>query len=814
MTTSRRFLLVLPAALLPAALVASSCAPASAPAPAKLAARTGPAPAAPSVSVTGEPRPRHAPGTSGARLDELRERRVARAKSAPPPAPPPPRTTTPLPGEPRADQLTQTRLVPTTCDAVTKEIVEARITKMRADLNASYMEWHDQQPMCWQMDREAAEERKREAEDAASGVIRAYGRGVGAGFGSGGLGLSGVGEGGGGRGQGIGLGSVGTVGHGAGAVGHMWGDGRLSGEHASKPDESAEPAKARRASGTNNQVDTVDEADLVKTDGRWVYLATNGALRIVEAMNPRVVSVTKLPGEVREMFVEGDRAVVYASTGARARERCTYGYDCAFAGDASHTTITVFDVKDRAAPRATRTLELSGSLVAARRIGSTVHTVVSDGDATEGQYPTWPDDLDTCGTPEATVRAKFARLRQENERRIRAEGASFASIKDGGQEVLACGTLLRTAIRDGKAFTTLASFDLADDATPPKTATVQSRPGAVFASADALYMTVTHRRDAGAGWYGYATDTNELSEVHKFRIGGKPDVTRYVGSGTVPGHVLNQFAMDEWYGYLRVATTKGKVPDPRVASYVSVLAEAEGGSLVRVGAIGGIAPGEDIRAVRFEGDRGYVVTFKKTDPLFVLDLANPARPRVTGELKIPGFSTYMHRIDRDHLLSIGFDANDKGSFAYFDGVLLQLFDVADPAKPRLLHKERIGTRGSSSQAATDHLAFNFLRDEGLLAVPMTVCNGGGDGRFADDVAFSGLLLYDVDVERGFTRLGGVDHADHAKKVSCNTWWSNATSAVKRSVFLDDLVYSIAPERAKVQRIDLLGKDVADLALGN
>jgi uncharacterized secreted protein with C-terminal beta-propeller domain len=214
--------------------------------------------------------------------------------------------------------------------------------------------------------------------------------------------------------------------------------------------------------------------------------------------------------------------------------------------------------------------------------------------------------------------------------------------------------------------------------------------------------------------------------------------------------------------------------------------------------------------VRFDGDRGYVVTFKKTDPLFVLDLRDPSTPAILGELKIPGFSTYMHRIDPTHLLSIGFDANDHGDFAYFDGVILQIFDVSHPTEPVLVHREKIGTRGSSSEAATDHLAFNYLAERNLLAIPMTVCQGGGDGTFGDKLAFSGLLVYDVTVEGGFRRLGGIDHGTQG--ASCNTWWSNATSHVKRSIFMDDLVFSIATDHMKVQRLDHLGQDVSDISL--
>src|SRR5262249_42479070 len=161
------------------------------------------------------------------------------------------------------------------------------------------------------------------------------------------------------------------------------------------------------------QVVGVDEADIVKTDGRYVYLAANGALRIVEAMNPKVLSVTKIPGSVRDLFIEGDRAVVYASSKAPSNP-CTYGYDCRFAADGTSTRINVIDVKDHANPKIVRKIEFSGSLMTSRRIGTTVHTVVADGDSEQPLYETWPPDLQECGTKESTVRAKFAALKRDN----------------------------------------------------------------------------------------------------------------------------------------------------------------------------------------------------------------------------------------------------------------------------------------------------------------------------------------------------------------------------------------------------------------
>jgi len=666
-------------------------------------------------------------------------------------------------GDPDDAALGDARLIARSCtvnEEERRDLVQRRVDDMRAAVHQVFMSWL--------AELEACETRHAE--------------GIGDSFGSGGLGLSGVGEGGGGRAEGIGLGSVGMVGH------------------------------VESASGTNNQVDGVDEADIVKNDGAYVYLAMNGALRIVEAIRPRLLSVTKLPGTPRNMLVEGDRAVVFVSSGDVPAHACTYGYDCRFEGDGTSTKIVVLDIKDRAHPRTLRRIDASGSLMAARRIGTAVHVVVADGDSEAPEYETWLDALPSCSN-KANVGetwARFEKRKRDNERKIRAALPRFPTLTDRGTTRELC-EIMHTPLADGDAFTSVLSFDLKDDEKPVRTATVQTRPGAVFASEHGLYLAVAHRREDGARWYRFYESQTELTDIHKFKVGARADDTRYVGSGVVPGHVLDQFAMDERDQYLRVATSRGRVPDPSVESTVSILAETKSGSLVRVGAVEHIAPSEDIRAVRFDGDRGYVVTFKKTDPLFVLDLQRPDQPKILGELKIPGFSTYLHRIDPTHLLSIGYDAIDHGNFAFFEGVILQIFDVTKPTEPVLLHREKIGTRGSSSQAATDHLAFTYLDDRKLLAIPMTVCEGGGDGTFGDRLTFSGLLVYRVTLDGGFARLGGVDHGKAG--ASCRAWWSEGHSDVKRSIFMDDLVFSISQRLMKVEKMSRFGQDVASIALG-
>jgi hypothetical protein len=347
-----------------------------------------------------------------------------------------------------------------------------------------------------------------------------------------------------------------------------------------------------------------------------------------------------------------------------------------------------------------------------------------------------------------------------------------------------------------------------DDDAPARTASIVSSPGAVYASSGSLYMAVPSEQGYGGGWYAGYESTPQLSAIHKFVISAHIADTRYVGSGLVKGRVLNQFAMDEKDQALRVATTSGHVPSPDVESQLTILAgDEESGDLSQLGIVEHIGPKEDIRAVRFDGDQAFVVTFKKTDPLFVIDLSNPSAPKITGELKIPGFSTYLHLLDGTHLLSIGYDANDHDSFAFFDGVLLQIFDIGDPANPTLVHRYKIGTRGSSSEALTNHLAFNYFAPLKLLAVPMSICEGGGDGSFGDVLTFSGLMLFDVDVLTGIAEHGrmasplppvgtfGVGGA------TCSNWWSSAGSEVKRSIFMDRVVYSISDALLEVAPVD-------------
>lgn len=607
---------------------------------------------------------------------------------------------------------------------------------------------------------------------------------------------------------------------------------------------------ARDYSTTNTQEAGVDEADFVKNDAKFIYVLADGKLQIIEAWpaaTARKVATVAIEGTPSMMYVEGDRIVVYSGTGPvqqgtsdvygpgmwyggmpyyQGGGLCTYGYDCEFTGDGQRLKITEFQVNaDRTELTLLRETRFSGSYLNSRRIGKIVHTVVVFPEVSVPGVTYWPEELkdfyNWCGQEtfpftEAQIIDMFDALKTANLQKVRDSDITdyLPGIQDtryvDGQAVTEEGLLgdcqgfYLSKAGDGRSFLSLASFDMSKPGSIGAS-TIVGRPGAVYGSLDNLYVAERHyQNDMTVGWYYPQSEgAIEATTVHKFRLSDGQATTQYVGSGVVKGRVLNQFALDEQDGYLRVATTMGQVPDPNVYSTVSVLKDI-GGELAVVGMVDHIAPTEDIRSARFEGDAVFIVTFKKTDPLFAFDLSDPLDPKLLGALEIPGFSTYMHFLDPGHILSIGYDADDMGDFAWFDGLQLQVFDVTDLTKPTLLHRQIIGTRGSTSDAATNHLAFNFFRSRNLLALPIIVCEGGGDGQSGTTMSFNGLQVWRVTVENGFFSMGGIPHSapvtgDSYNSV-CGSWWSQSNSQVKRSVFMEDWVYSIALDKIEIANL--------------
>jgi len=630
----------------------------------------------------------------------------------------------------------------------------------------------------------------------------------------------------------------------------------------SLPENMPENKGAEEYSETNNQVAGVDEADFIKNDGSYIYMITDEQLIIIDAWPPdqaNIISQFDIQGTPKKLFVHNDRAVVYSAMGSlqdsyyyHYNNECTYGYNCDFTGDGQKLKISVIDISNKAAPSIMRELYFNGSYINSRRIGQAVYTIILFPEPVipEIRYQPYDrycsyeyrcydefDEFVVCTdywnedcysqycvphreklySDEELITA-FAELEETNKQIIMsAEVTHFQPmVRDiqyiDGQPVEqekplnTVENIHFSRQQDGMNFLSIVSFDI-NEITDHNAVTMIGKPGAVYASPSACYIASRHTQYPEIPWFSFRfwQAADEATTIHKFQLDQSSVTATYIGSGAVKGRVLNQFAMDEHNGFFRIATTSGYSPSPDAHNILSVMKPNEFGNLETVGMIDQIAPSEDIRSVRFNGDQGFIVTFKKTDPLFAVDLSNPLSPTITGELHIPGFSTYIHLLDTDHLLSIGYDSDDQGSFAWFEGVILQIFDISDMSQPSLIHKEVIGTRGTSSEAATNHLAFNFFRPRDLLAVPMAICEGGSGGSYGDNMSFNGLMIYNVTANDGFNYLGGVDHQIEG---SCSNWWTNANSGVKRSIFMDDYVYSVAEHEIRIQKVGQFGEDIA------
>ena len=564
------------------------------------------------------------------------------------------------------------------------------------------------------------------------------------------------------------------------------------------------PGAPQQHSRTNNQVPGVHEADRVKTDGEHLYVVAGSSLKILDVNPPagsKIVASVTLPGRAHRLLLRRDRVVVYSLisiTPSTARSKPTMdqlveelllGTRCG--QTEHHTAISVFDVARPAAPRLLRELRVPASLVAARRVGAVAHTIFSlpDKVACKLRYIPSVDKLSKqVGDPYTVSDAAVARIIDEALDTLRADnvkiinrwslsdwlpGITQTDLRGGGKTTvpMRCSPIFGSARTAASQLTVALSWDISKQTTASATV-LTSPPGVVYSTASSLYLAssdancmretllrLLNSKSAGAN-----------TDLYRLCLSNDPPGATFEARGSVPGSVLNQFSMDEHQGYLRIATTSGRCSSSGTNT-LSVLGRS-GEQLEVVGRVDDLARNETIRAVRYQQDRGYVVTFRKTDPLFVFDLADPRKPTVLSELKVSGYATYMHSMDRDNLLTIGYEA-DSGT-GRVEGMKLQIFDVKDPAKPGLAHSATIGDAGTTSEALEDHLAVTYYPPKNLLAFPVSIKQGSGQ--------FQGLMLYRITTFGGFHPRGRISHAG---------------SEILRSVVLGDHLLTVSDRMLKI-----------------
>jgi hypothetical protein len=553
------------------------------------------------------------------------------------------------------------------------------------------------------------------------------------------------------------------------------GAARLSLTTAAAPGPADQAGEAA-FSGTNVQEAGVDELDTVKTDGRRLFVAREHELVVMslEGGDPRRLGAVELAGATTETYaagllLDGDRALVLSS-GWRPvpvdQQQHGLAVDVV-EGGAPVVVLSEIDLSDATNPRVTDSLEVDGELVSARLVDGTARVVLRS--APKGLGFVYPQ-ADTQAALDAATTAN----RQAVEAATLESWLPQARRGTAAQPLIDCAAMSHPDAFSGFSTVSVLTDDLragglGDGAATGLLADAQT----VYASTSSLYVAATRWPEGpapapmpieplplgngAAVARSQQTPPEVTTEIHRFDIAGTAPAL-YLASGTVDGTLLNQYSLSEHDNVLRVATTDEgwwAAGTEQAGDSQVVVFRQDGTRLVEIGRVGGLGKGERIYAVRFIGTTGYVVTFRQTDPLYTIDLRDPTAPRVVGELKIPGYSAYLHPVGDGVLLGIGQNATEEGIRT---GVQASLFDVRDPARPQRVGQLDLGT--GETAAEYDPHAFLWWEPTGLVTVPLsTWCDGSEQQQPCE--SWNGLVGLGVDGgtlgERG--RLGqGVDGA--------------------------------------------------------
>lgn len=576
---------------------------------------------------------------------------------------------------------------------------------------------------------------------------------------------------------------------------------------------------------TNTQVQGVDEADFIKNDGTRIFVLSGQrlfAVRSWPAASMSLASSQLIEGYPLEMFLDEQHRIVvfsqvYPGQDANAHDGwcgrwCYWG--------SGFTKVTVFDASNEAQISLVEELYLPGSYAGSRRIGTSVRAVLRDyipmpndvhwypqnyqGDPSQDRVGFAAAIAQTKAHNEAVIRAQTLDDWLPEGRFVRADGTIATAQRN-------CGSYHRSNAPVRLGVASIATVDLAAAGGPSLTQTnVIGEVGHIYASTASLYIASPH------WWWWPQPGQLNHTYLHKFDITA-PGQAVYVASGGVDGYILNQFSMDEHQGFLRTATTiDRRVNDPvnpwgriETKNRVSVLAE-QAGALVVVGATPDLAEDERVQSARFIGEKGFLVTFEQIDPLFTLDLSNPTNPRVIGELKVPGFSSYIHPLGQNHLLTIGVHLPEPDAQGRVDwsqrAMKLTIFDVTNFARPVELFTRNVGTSSGWSEAGWEHKAFNYFPERQMLAIPFSDWNPSGGSRWGDFV--SDLRLFHIDLTAGITPRGSINMSDVYQVVGRADWSYWYSPWIRRSVMADDFAYAVSDAGIRVANMAAPSTSVA------
>jgi len=560
-------------------------------------------------------------------------------------------------------------------------------------------------------------------------------------------------------------------------------------------------------SQTNIQVQGVDEADLLKTDGKYLYQISGRKVvisRIYPTDTMKVVTVLEQSeGDFNptELYVDQDNLVVIGYSNNNFYHR-----DAAVSSKMIYPPVwrenkvkaVIYDLRDKDNITKVRELELDGNYLSSRKIGSYLYLVANRPIYYYGQEPAiLPSYRDSV----------------------------LGEEKEIPYNELRCIPPVQT-----QNYLIVAGLDLSK---PEAEAQVSAYLGAgdnIYVSEKHLYVAVTRY----PYYQVYPELTNKLTSgspseqtlVYKFAL-AEGQIT-YLNKGEVPGRILNQFSMDEYQDNFRITTTVGYswgLGEETSQNNLYILDKG----LSIIGRLENIAPGEQIYSTRFMGERAYMVTFKTVDPLFVLDLKDPYNPQILGTLKIPGYSDYLHPYDANHIIGFGKDTvevpyKDRqgrvlGTNAYYLGMKIAVFDVSDVANPRELFTEKIGDRGTTSELLYNHKALLFNREKELLAFPVTLLEITDGSKYGAETGipeygrftFQGAYIYKLNLTEGFTLRGRITHLSPQDYQKAGYSSGDPAKEINRILYIDDVLYTVSDTQIKANDLGSLAH-IKDLPL--
>ncbi|MBI2639153.1 beta-propeller domain-containing protein [Candidatus Peregrinibacteria bacterium] len=585
--------------------------------------------------------------------------------------------------------------------------------------------------------------------------------------------------------------------------------------------QKSEAVSSDDYSATNVQVEGVDEADIIKNDGEFIYMMSGNKVRIIKAFPPEEMQeVSKLefsdknfnPGDI---YVSGNKLVVIGSTYLESPTPNTEpSAHVPVYYNRSKTEVFIVDIADKTAPKEERFLYFDGNQLSSRRIGNRLYLVLHHSPSYYGIQPL---------ADEPSIQAILPHMYDSQD-------------KEYAEPIAPCSAIHFLPKYDAPDFLAVVSVDIENADVPLGKEVIMGSGGTVYASPESLYIAATRYEypeiEKFNVWMPPAQ--NESTMIYRFSL--ENGDAKYVGQGQVKGHLLNQFSMDESGDAFRLATTTGQVWNTKDPSKNHLFILNRNNLATVLGKIEDIAPGEKIYSVRFLGKRAYMVTFKKVDPFFVIDVEDPANPRILGALKIPGFSDYLHPFDENHIIGFGKEAVDPQNvgnewpgrdfdFAWYQGMKIALFDVTDVSAPKMLFKEIIGDRGTDSEVLSNHKALLYDKARNLFAFPITVHeikpeikakSGGYTGSTYGDPVFQGAYIYTLDLENGFQLKGQVTHYDNGLPKRCYPNYDESgeqseqcyfnpqpANTVNRIIYIGDYLYTISLGKVKaVKREDI------------